>query len=107
MTAMSAVTRDSFDHSPLGFFDEAYQHGHVLPLVAFGFDLFQGLRSVQLGIEKNAEGMMDFGNPFLAEPAAFQAYSVEPIGAGLARGHHLCEGQNVFGDDGAPTDVRM
>src|SRR5438105_8621843 len=95
------------DHAALGGFYEADQLLHVVAEFTFGAQLGDGLRSIELGIQQQAIGVMDLLQPLRGESAPLQAESIHAVGFGLARRGCLGKGQDVAGDSAPAADVRM
>src|ERR1022692_1814768 len=95
------------NHSAFRGFNEADQHVHVISAIGLGFQLFQSLRSIELGSEQELVRMMNLADAFPTEAAAFQANGIHAISMGIAGRDCFRKRQHIFGDGRPTTDKSM
>ena len=87
--------------------DEFHQFPDVGRAVELRADLFERLRSVELGAQQQAECAFDGIEALAIEAAALEADRVHAIAMRLALGDHARKRRHVLRDDGASADVSV
>ncbi len=89
----------------LGRLDKFHQFADVGRAIELSADLFEGLRSVELGAQQQAKRAFDRVEALAIEAAAFEPDRIHAITMGLALGDDARKRRHVLRDDGASADV--
>src|SRR5882762_11799878 len=97
--------RNSLVQAALGRLDKFHEFADVGRAIELSADLFEGLRSVELGAQQQAKRAFDRIEAFAIEAAAFEPDRIHAIAMGLALGDDARKRRHVLRDDGTSADV--
>ncbi len=93
------------DDPALARLDPLDHHFDVFALIAFGLQLLECLRRVELRGQQNLEGVVDLVNALFRKSLAPETNRIFTVSRHLAGRNRSRERQNILGDDRAATDV--